>query len=203
RDWSSDVCSSDLGDVAVTVAERGQPAGEHEQAVIEVAAEPAFGDGALEVDAGRGDDADIDADGALAAEAADLAVLEGGEQLGLERERQFRDLVEEQRASGGLLEETAVRLLCAGEGAAGVAEELALEEGLRDAGAVDGDEGGAGAARRFVDRAREEPLAGPRLAGEEDGCVDSGGTPAELPECGGSVARSEDAIEGVHVTAPG
>src|SRR5690606_8986481 len=114
------------GDVAVTVAERGQPAGEHEQAVIEVAAEPAFGDGALEADAGRGDDADIDADGALAAEAADLAVLEGGEQLGLERERQFRDLVEEQRASGGLLEETAVRLLCAGEGAAGVAEELAL-----------------------------------------------------------------------------
>src|SRR5690606_4440705 len=123
--------------------------------------------------------------------------------LGLERERQLRDLVEEQGSGGGLLEEAAVRLLGAGEGAAGVAKELALEERVRNAGAVDGDEGGARAARRLVDRAREEPLAGPGLAGEEDGCVDGRGAAAELPEGGGCVARSEDAIEGVHVTAPG
>src|SRR5690606_12540109 len=41
-------------DIAVAVAERGQAAGEDEQAMVEVSAEPAFGDGALEVDAGGG-----------------------------------------------------------------------------------------------------------------------------------------------------
>src|SRR5690606_33497314 len=129
--------------------------------------------------------------------------LDGVEELGVGRDRQFRELVEAQGAGGGLLDDAAAGAVCAGDGAAGVAEELALEEGLGEACAVDGDEGAASEARCFVDRAGEHSLAGTGFAGEEDGCVDGGGAPTELPECGGGVARSEDAVEGVHVTAPG
>src|SRR5690606_30371226 len=190
-------------EVAVALAERGQTVGEHEQAVVEVAAEATFGDGALEVHAGSGDDADVDAEGAFAAEAADLAVLERGEELGLERKRQLTDLVQEERAGGGLLEEAAVRLLGARERAAGVAEEFAFEQGLGHAGAVDGDEGCAGAARAIVDGAGEEALAGAGFAGEEDGCVDRGGAAAELAERSGGGAASQDAIGGVHGAVSG
>ena len=55
----------------------------------------------------------------------------------------------------------------AGEGAALVAEELALEQLARDRGGVDGDEGRVGARARRVDRARHQLLAGPALAGDQ------------------------------------
>ena len=55
----------------------------------------------------------------------------------------------------------------AGEGAALVAEELALDEGRREGGAVDVHEGPARAGRCGVELARGEPLPGARLAEEE------------------------------------
>ena len=51
-----------------------------------------------------GDDADVDADGPLAADAHDLAVLHDAKQPHLRGERQLADLVEEERAAVGLLE---------------------------------------------------------------------------------------------------
>ena len=62
----------------------------------------------------------------------------------------------------------------AGEGAALVAEELALEERVRDRGAVDRDERMVAARGEHVDRPREELLARPALALEEDGGVRRG-----------------------------
>ena len=50
------------------------------------------------------DDADVDVDRALAADADDLAVLHDAQQPHLRRERELADLVEEQRAAVGLLE---------------------------------------------------------------------------------------------------
>src|SRR5207249_9116166 len=59
----------------------------------------------------------------------------------------------------------------AGERPALVAEELALEERVREGGTVDGDEAAALALTLEVDRARRELLAGARLAVDEDGRV--------------------------------
>ena len=70
----------------------------------------------------------------------DLAVLQRAQHLGLRGEVHVADLVEEERAAVGLLEEAALARLGAGERAALVAEELALDQLARDRGAVDLDE---------------------------------------------------------------
>ena len=65
------------------------------------------------------------------------ARLERAEELRLHRERHLADLVEEERAAVRLLEGARAVRDGAGEGAAHVAEELALEQVLRDRAAVD------------------------------------------------------------------
>ena len=62
----------------------------------------------------------------------------------------------------------------AGEGAAHVPEELALDEVLGDGAAVDGDEGPAHALAAAVELARDELLAGAGLAGDEHADVGRG-----------------------------
>ena len=62
----------------------------------------------------------------------------------------------------------------AGEGAADVAEELALEEVLGERGAVDGDEGVVAAGALEVDGPGGHLLARPALAGDQDGRVRRG-----------------------------
>ncbi len=59
----------------------------------------------------------------------------------------------------------------AGERAAHVAEELRVEQRLGERAAVDGDEGPILPRRVDVDRPRDELLAGPALAGDEDGAA--------------------------------
>ena len=66
----------------------------------------------------------------LAADAAELALLEDAEELGLDAGRHLADLVEEERAAVGELEAARAAVAGAGEGAALVAEELALEQVL-------------------------------------------------------------------------
>ncbi len=61
-----------------------------------------------------------------------LALLQHAQQLHLQRQRHVADLVEEQRAAVGRLEEALVRLHGAGERAARVAEELGLEQVSRE-----------------------------------------------------------------------
>ena len=66
-----------------------------------------------------------------------VALLERAQELGLQRERHLADLVEEERAAVGLLEEARRALLGVGERAAHVAEQLALEQRLGHRRAVD------------------------------------------------------------------
>ena len=126
------------------------------------------GDGGLEIDVGRGDDAHVDDLDRVAADRLHLAGLERAEQLHLRAGGQVSDLVEEQRAAVRGLEETGARADCARERAARVTEELALDELLRDRRAVHGDHRLAGASRAVVDRARDELLARAALAEHEN-----------------------------------
>ena len=93
-------------------------------------------------------------------------------------------LVEEQRAAVGCLEETRLGLAGVGEGAALVAEQLGLEERLRNGRAVDVDERPPGAGAGPVDRPGQEPLAGPGLPADQEGWepTASGLTRQEAPE---------------------
>ena len=57
-----------------------------------------------EIAVGRGDDPHVDAEGLVAADALELALLQEAQQLHLDGRRDLADLVEEQRAAVGLLE---------------------------------------------------------------------------------------------------
>src|SRR5262245_34121438 len=85
-----------------------------------------------------GDDADVDALGAVAADAFDREILDGPEQFRLGRERQVRHLVDKQRAAFGMLE-----LAAAGANAGRHllldAKELRFEERLDQRRTVDRD----------------------------------------------------------------
>src|SRR5262249_56681265 len=109
---------------------------ERADAEVEILAEAAALHLGLEVAVGGADEAHVDVDLGGAADARELARLEDAEELGLERQRRLADLVEEERAAGGCLEEADLAPVGAGEGAALVAEELTLEERLRQPGAV-------------------------------------------------------------------
>ena len=62
---------------------------------------------AVEIAPRRGEDAHVDAQPLAAADALHLAALDRAQELRLEREIEVADLVEEQRAAVGLLEDAA------------------------------------------------------------------------------------------------
>ena len=130
-------------DVVAPLAQRRDVQRHHAQAVEQVLAEAALAHGGVEVAVGGRDDAHVDVLGFARPDRRHLAALEHAQQLGLEVDRHVADLVEEERAAVRLAEAPGARRHRAGEGAALVAEELALEQLARDRGGVDGDEGRA------------------------------------------------------------
>src|SRR5262249_18614187 len=115
------------------------------------------------------DDADVDLLFLRAADGTDSAFLQDAEELGLQAQRHLADLVEKQGPAVGELEEAFLIVLGAGERALLVAEELALEEGLGEGGAVLRDEELVAPLRLVVDRRGDELLAGAGLALDADG----------------------------------
>ena len=81
------------------------------------------------------------------------------------------DLVEEDRAAVGQLEAPELAAVGAGERALLVAEQLRLRQRLRQRRAVELDERPVPARRDVVDDARDESLAGARLAAQQHGRV--------------------------------
>ena len=76
----------------------------------------------------RRDHAHVDRDRLRRADRPHLALLQHAQELDLQRHRHVADLVQEQRAAVGRLEQALVRLHGAGERAPRVAEQLGLEE---------------------------------------------------------------------------
>src|SRR5262249_58658099 len=94
------------------------------------------------------------------AEPGERSVLEEAQELHLHRRRDLADLVEEEGPALGDLDVSGLALAGAGEGALLAAEELALEEGLGQRGAVNLDEGPARARAGVVDGPRPGRRAG-------------------------------------------
>ena len=151
-------------DVVASLAQRRHADREDVESVVQVLTEAARFDLFLEVAVARRHDAHIDEFGVGGAHGTDLAFLQHPEQLRLERQRHLGDLVQEQGAAVGDVEEPALLFGGAGEGATLVAEELALEQVLGERGAVLRHEELASAPRAVVHGGRDELLAGARFA---------------------------------------
>ena len=144
---------------------------EYLQPVEQVLAERAALDGFAQVAVARGDDADIRLQHPGAAEPLELAFLQDAQELRLRREAHLADLVEEQHAAGRQLDLARLGLLRAGERAALVAEQLRLEQLLRQRGAVQRDERSLASRRHAVDEPRDHFLARAGLAGHQHGRI--------------------------------
>src|SRR5690606_25944906 len=123
-------------DIRESLPERRDLDRDDVEPIEEVFAEDAGGDERLDVAVRGRDDAYVDLDRLLAADALDDAGLERAEQLGLGVEAEFGDFVEEQGSAVGEFEASSPPLRRPGEGASLVAEHLGLDEVARDRGAV-------------------------------------------------------------------
>src|SRR5215471_20649731 len=124
--------------------------GEDAQAVIQVRPELPLRRPGLKVAVCGGDQPYIGADRLVAANTLECLLLKDAQHLGLGGRRHVADLVEEQRATGALLELADAPAVGAGEGALLVSEQLALQQSLRDGGAVEGQERRPGAGAMLV-----------------------------------------------------
>ena len=97
----------------------------------------------------------------------ELAGIEEPQQLGLEPDGHLADLVQKERSLVRHLDQAVLHLVGAGEGALLVAEDLRLDEVLRQGGAVQGDERRVLPRAVVPDRVRHELLAGAALALDE------------------------------------
>src|SRR5437016_8552570 len=153
--------------VLAPLAQRRELERHHLQAIVEVLAEAPLLDGSRQLAVGRRDDAHVDGPPHRAAHRPYLVLLEDAQELRLERRRDVADLVQENRAAVGLREVPGCVADRAGESAAHVPEELALEQRLGWRAAVDGQERPLAARAVRVDGACDELLAGAALAEEE------------------------------------
>ena len=116
---------------------------------------------------GGGDHAHVGLHRLVPADTVEVAIRQHPQQPGLQVERHVADFIEEQGAAFGLLEAAAPRGLGAGEGAALMAEQLRLEQILRDRRRIEGDERLLRARAVLVQRTRDEFLAGARFARDQ------------------------------------
>src|SRR5260370_13099101 len=91
-------------DVLRPLAQRRDAKVDDVEAEVEILAEAALADLLLEVAVGGGDQANVDLDRMGTADAVDLALLDGAQQLGLQPRVHLADLVEQEGAAGRLLE---------------------------------------------------------------------------------------------------
>ena len=121
----------------------------------------------LEIPMRGADDPHIDRERLVFTDTTDLAALEHTQQSGLERLRQLPDLVEEERAAIGHLEEPGAVVVGAGKGPLAMAEKFAFDELLRQGTAVDGHERAGRPTAQLMDGPSHELLARARLAADE------------------------------------
>ena len=108
--------------------------------MVEISTEVARLDLLAQVAVGGGNDA-RPADTLLGfADALVLAIFQYSQQLGLEVECQFPDLVEEKRAVGGIFEIAGLLRYCTGESTSGVAKQGRFNQVGRDRRAIDRQE---------------------------------------------------------------
>jgi hypothetical protein len=133
----------------------------------------------------------------VTADAIDDPVLQHPQQVGLQVERHFADLVEAEEPTVGLLDLAGRPVLVgSGEGAADIAEQLAGDQVVSDSAAIDWDEGAFGGGAGALDGAGEQLLAHASFPLDQD----RQRTGSQLPRAVASVADggtvAQDVVEG-------
>src|SRR6266581_352607 len=162
------------GDILGALAQRRNTDLKHAQAEVQVRPKLALLGLLRQIAVRRGDDPDIDVKRVFAADGTHLPFFDGVQQFWLQVERQFPHFVEEQRAPVGSQEKSLARLVGAGEGALGVAEEFAFQQMVGNGAAIDRNERPAAARIALMNQTRHHTLAGSALAGEEHDAVGGG-----------------------------
>ena len=110
-------------------------------AVIEILPEPSLSHHFAEVLVGGENQACPQRDEPVAAEPAELALLQNPQKLDLRAQAKFADFVEKQRTVARLLQIAFARTDGAGKSAFFVAEQLGFDQRFGDGAAADGDKG--------------------------------------------------------------
>ena len=186
----------DRGNVVATLRQRGQPQRKHRQPVKQIGAKPSGRDFARQIAIGARDDPHIDRLRPRRADRQHLAFLDCTEQLGLQRQRQLGDLVEQQRPAVGGAEQPVAGRGCPGKGAALVSEQCRFQHRFGERGAVDRDETRVAAWGTIVDEAGNAFLAGSGRAFDEHRDFGRGNPGSEREQrlarlgSGGRIARA-------------
>src|SRR6185312_3200910 len=154
--------------VLEALAQRGNVDRDNVQAEIQILAKLLLLDAGFEIAVGGGDDADIDLDGAIAAHAFQLALLQDAQQFGLHVGRDFADFIEQNRATVGEFETAFALGEYAGERSFFVAEKFAFNKVFRHGGAIHANERRAGARAFEIERAGDQFLAGAAFAMDQN-----------------------------------
>ena len=129
----------------------------------------AAGDFLAQLAVGGADQRNVDLDVARAAQRRHAAFLQHAQQAGLQVERHVADFIEEQGAAVRLLDLAGGPFLAgAGKGTALVTEELRLDQGFRNGGAVQRNEGRVAARAAVVEGLGQHFLAGAGFALDQD-----------------------------------
>src|SRR5690554_514600 len=154
--------------VAAALAQRRNLDGDDAEAIKKIFAESALGNLFAQVAVGRGEDAAIDADLLGGTDGAHLSLLQNAQQFDLHRLAELADFVEENRATRGGLKKSLLVGEGTGEGAFFMPEKLTFDEVFGDSAAVDGQKWKFRARTLLMNRARDQLLARPRLAADQN-----------------------------------
>ena len=141
------------------------------------------------------DQADVDLPFAHVAEPPEFLLFQDLQELRLDGERNIPDLVEEERSPVRDFEEAELRGDRTGEGPLPVAEELALQELRRKAGAIQVQEALVASRSVAMDPGGEDAFPGARLTMDENRDVGSGDALRPIREDTHRGARAAEGIE--------
>src|SRR6516225_7586215 len=138
------------GDVLFAISQRWHIDGKHVQAVEQVASEGSCVDSCLQVAIGSGDNAHVNSDGLIPADALKLALLQYTQQGNLRFGGKISDLVEKEGAVFRELEPPQTPLCCSGKSAFLMAEEFGSNQRRRYRRAICTHKGAGAPWRSFV-----------------------------------------------------
>ena len=182
-------------DVVLPLPQGRHGEGDDVEPVVEVLAEAPFDHQPLQVGIGGGEETHAHFHLLRAADPAEAPRLEDGEQLGLQVDRHETDLVEEQGAPVGDLDQALAAGAGVGEGAGLVTEELCRHQVGGDVRAVEGDEGPVADIAVEMDRPGDHLLARAALAADEDGGAAGGDAPHHAEDLLHGRAAADHALQ--------
>jgi len=181
----------DLADVVLALAQRGHVQRDRRDAVEQVFAQAPAAHRFDRIVMGGRDDAHVDRNRFVAADAHDRVRLERAQQLDLQLERHLGDLVEKQRAAARGLEHADVLRDRAGEAAFLVAEQLRLGDIAGNRAAIDRHERPAASRAHVVQQSRDNVLARAAFSHDQYACA-RGGDARHLQHQGLDRARAAE-----------